>query len=136
MSLPECFAVMEEATEVLSSPEGAAEARRLVAAGAPVSEIVDAFARLADPTQIEQLRAEMLELPETTVSAIVSAWLLADTAGKPLWLTSVPPARPLEAARAQRAEINTSMDEAGVTVALSHIPGRHASWYRPASAVA
>jgi hypothetical protein len=62
--------------------------------------------------------------------------MLASAADKPLRLTSLAPDRPLEAARARRVEIRITMEEDGVTVALSHIPGRHASWYRPARAVA
>ena len=136
MSLPECFAVMAQAGTLLDRPEGAAEARRLIESGASTAEVVEAFIRLADPAEIGGLREEMRELPETTVSTILGAWMLASAANKPLRLQSVAPDRPLEAARARRVEIRIMMEEDGVTVALSHIPGRHANWYRPASAVA
>jgi len=136
MSLPDCIEIMEEAKDVLDRPEGAAEARRLIEGGASSADVVEAFVRLADPTQIAGLREEMRELPETTVSSILGAWMLASAADKPLRLTSLAPDRPLEAARARRVEIRITMEEDGVTVALSHIPGRHASWYRPARAVA
>jgi hypothetical protein len=136
MSLPECFAIMAHAGDVLERPEGADEARRLIESGASTAEVIEAFARLADPAQIGGLREEMQELPETIVSSILGAWMLASAAHKPLRLTSVTPERPLEAARARRVEIGITIEEDGVTVALSHIPGRHASWYRPARAVA
>ena len=136
MSLPDCIEIMEEAMDVRDRPEGAAEARRLIEGGASSADVVEAFVRLADPTQIAGLREEMRELPETTVSSILGAWMLASAADKPLRLTSLAPDRPLEAARARRVEIRITMEEDGVTVALSHIPGRHASWYRPARAVA
>ncbi|MEZ4501246.1 MAG: hypothetical protein R3C39_01310 [Dehalococcoidia bacterium] len=136
MSLPDCFAIMAQAGNVLERPDGAAEARRLIEAGASTDEVIEAFVRLADPSQITGLREEMQELPETTVSSILGAWMLASAANKPLHLKSAAPDRPLEAARARRVEIRIVMEEDGVSVTLSHIPGRHASWYRPASAVA
>lgn len=135
MATGECIATFEEVQDLLSSPAGSDEARRLLARGARPQEFVEMFVRHAHPEQAETARMEFAELPESTVMMIVHAWIMAETAGKPLTLTSVPPARPIEAARNRRVELAISMDEAGVRLALSHIPGRHASWYRPAVTV-
>jgi hypothetical protein len=123
---------LEEVQDLLTSPTGSDEARRLLARGARPEEFLDMFVRHAPSEQAEVARFEFAELPESTIMMIVQAWLMAENAGKPLVLTSVPPARPLEAARQRRVDLAISMDEHGVRVALSHIPGRHASWYRPA----
>lgn len=132
MSTPGCKTTLEEISDLLSSPAGGDEARRLLARGARPQEFVDMFVRAARPEQAEIARFEFAELPESTVMMIVQAWVMAEAAGKPLVLASVPPARPLEAARNKRVDLAISMDEQGVRIALSHIPGRHASWYRPA----
>lgn len=136
MGLPDCFAVMSEVETVLSTDAGANEARHLLAAGADLAAFADAFAKHAPPEQAERLRAEIAELPSNTVMMIVQAWLLAESAGKPLTLRSVRPERPVEAARARRVELSIAMEETGVSVSLSHIPGRHATWYQPTVAVA
>lgn len=67
---------------------------------------------------------------------ILQAWLLAEGAGKRLTLTSARPERPVEAARNRRIEMSIAIEEDGVTVALAHVPGRHATWSRPVAAVA
>lgn len=136
MSNPECFAVLQETEEILASPAGGDEARALLARGASVEELLDMFVRHASPAQAVIARAEFAELPETTIAMIAQAWVLAEASGKPLHLESVPPTRPLESARARRVDLAISMDESGIRVALSHIPGRHATWYRPAVAAA
>ncbi|MFN8639920.1 MAG: hypothetical protein U0360_10830 [Dehalococcoidia bacterium] len=135
MGVPECRAVLDEAGIVLTSPEGRHEAHALLARGASTAELLDMFVRHANPTQAAQARAEMAELPDTTIMMIAQAWLLAESAGKPLTLTSVAPERPIEAARNRRVDLAVSMDEGGVRVALSHIPGRHATWFRSPAAV-
>jgi hypothetical protein len=122
---------LEEVEEILSTDGGSNEVRTLLARGARPEEFVEMFVRRARPAQAAVAKFEFAELPESTLMLIVQAWVLADAAGKPLSLVSVPPARPLDAARTRRVELAVSMDESGVRVALSHIPGRHASWYRP-----
>jgi hypothetical protein len=135
MSAPSCIATLTEVEDLLSTPAGGDEARRLLARGASTQEFLDMFIRHTRPDVAEVARMEFAELPESTIMLIVQAWVMAESAGKPLSLASVPPARPLEAARNLRVELAISMDEGGVRVALSHIPGRHASWYRPAVTV-
>jgi hypothetical protein len=131
MGSPDCIDTLNQVEQVLLSPVGADEARRLLARGARTEEFLDLFVRHAAPETAAIARMEFAELPESTIALIVQAWAMAESAGKPLTLASVPPARPLEAARNRRVELAISMDESGVRVALSHIPGRHASWYQP-----
>ena len=131
MGVPDCRAVLTEVETVLSSPAGGGEARSLLARGASRDELLEMFVRHASPEQAAVARAELAELPESTVMMIAQAWVLAESAGKPLSLTSVPPTRPLEAARNRRVDLGISVDESGVRLTLSHIPGRHATWYRP-----
>lgn len=135
MGIPDCRAVLIEAETVLTNPDGRREGHALLARGATPAELLEMFVRRASPEQAAVARAELAELPETTIMMIAQAWLLAETAGKPLTLTSVVPDRPLEAARNRRVDLSISMDEAGIRVSLAHIPGRHASWYRPRVAV-
>jgi hypothetical protein len=132
MGTPDCIDTLNQVEQVLLSPGGSDEARRLLARGASTEEFLELFVRHASPAQAAIARLEFAELPESTITMIVQAWAMAEASGKPLSLASVPPARPLEAARNRRVELAISMDESGVRVALSHIPGRHASWYRPA----
>lgn len=132
MGVPDCRAVLGEVETVLASPAGGDEARALLARGASRDELLEMFVRHATPEQGAVARAELAELPESTIMMIAHAWVLAESAGKPLSLTSVPPARPLEAARNRRVDLGISVDESGVRLTLSHIPGRHATWYRPA----
>ena len=136
MGTPQCMTTLEEVEEVLSTDAGSNEVRKLLARGARPEEFVEMFVRHARPEQGEIAKFEFAELPESTIMMIVQAWLLAEGAGKPLSLVSVAPMRPLEAARKRRVELAISMDESGVRVALSHIPGRHATWYRPTTAAA
>ncbi len=135
MGVPDCRAVLTEAETILTSPDGRHEAHALLARGASAGELLEMFVSHASPEQAAVARAELAELPETTIMMIAQAFLLAESANKPLTLTSVAPQRPLEAARNRRVELAISMEEGGIRVALSHIPGRHASWYRPALAV-
>ena len=126
----ECMSLLKHTGLLLSSAEGGQVARDLVARGAGLDEIVDAFVRLSDDEQQSQLlRLEMAELPPIVVSTILDAWVMAETAGKELRLESVPPSRPLEFARSRRVAVAVALDETGVTVSLSHVPGRHAEWY-------
>ena len=125
-----CVFITAEATEFLSSDAGMAEARRLLAEGAPPDAFIEMLNDVLDDQSRELLRLEFEELPANTVTSIMMSWAVAASSGRRFTLASAPPPRPLEFARQRRVDVLLSHDEDGVTVTVSHVPGRHALWYR------
>ncbi len=126
-----CLAITERATDVLGSEEGRSLALELLERGAAPSAFVDALASQCDPDTASLLREEMAELPSNLVETIVNSWVLAAAAGKSFQLRSVPPREPLDFARNRRVRLAVDVEDDGVIVSLSHIPGRHAAWAQP-----
>jgi hypothetical protein len=124
-------------TEVLNSEEGAVEFRALMARGASSEEITEALAaHCTHPEEANLMWAEFAELPRGFVGTFMDAWLMADEAGRPFRIESAAPARPIEFARRGRVSYNIEYDEDGVTMHVSHVHGRHAEWFKQATASA
>lgn len=128
-----CVALTDAVTTELDAPTMRAEAASALRSGANDETLVALLAASMDPSDARLLREELVELPATLVRTIVSAWELAEAGGREFVLTSLRPDRPLEFARAERVRVSMDLESDRVLVALSHIPGRHAAWYRPAS---
>ncbi len=130
-----CLTITEEATDLLASTEGGALALQLLERHAAPGEFVEALASHCDANTAGLLREEMRELPVNLVETIVNAWVLAAAAGRTFRLQSVPPTEPLAFARSRRVRLAVDVEDDGVVVSLSHIPGRHAAWAQPAAVV-
>ncbi len=135
MAYTSCVTITESTTEELNSERGRARALDLLAAGAPAADYIAALAEHMPKWEADLLRQEFEELPASMVNTIVQAWVMAESAGREFTLTSVRPDRPLEFARSQRVRFQVDIEADRVVVALSHVPGRHADWYQPASAL-
>jgi len=131
-----CNEISAKVTAEAASPEAQIQYQALLAAGAPLSAIVEEFQRACPADMAGLVREELAELPAATAEVIVRTWAMAAAAGKRFEMQSVRPERPVEYARERRVRVAIDMDEDGVIVSLSHVPGRHASWYRPAALVA
>ena len=136
MAFTSCNMIALRVTAELGADDGVGAARRLLARGAEPAEFIEELARRCEPELAEVLREEFKELPRTLVETVIHSWLLAESAGKPFTLESRVPDRPLEFARRSRVRFTVDVQDDGVTVSLSHVPGRHADWYRPAARVA
>jgi len=130
LSLSGCASLTETATQVLRS-SGAGEARRLFESGSRPADYVQALARFCDPETRDLLLEEFGELPATLVDTVIGAWLLAERSEKAFTLRSSAPERPLDFARSRRTRFTIDVEDDGVVVTLSHVPGRHAAWARP-----
>jgi len=128
-----CKDITEAATDMLSTEGGNATALELLARGAAPEEFIDALASQCDVATAMLLREEMVELPTNLVETIMGAWAMAASAGKTFRLQSVVPREPLEFARSRRVRLAVDVENDGVVVSLSHIPGRHAAWAQPAT---
>ena len=133
MSATGCEPMTAALTSLLTRPEVAAALRALCAQGASIEAQIDSILSAAEPGTAADVLAEFRELPRVTAGMILQAWQLADGAGKPFELVSRRPAAPLEFARERRVRITLDAESEVVRVALSHVPGRHASWYAPQS---
>ena len=71
------------------------------------------------------LREEFAELPRSTTRTVLQAWCDAVDDGLPFRLLNERPDQPVAFARRRLVRVVTDIDEEGVTVRLSHIPGRH-----------
>ena len=130
----ECRRITAIVTQVLGSESGAAEFRALMDRNASSAEIVTAFTAHCNRAEGDLMRAEFSELPRSFVGTFMDAWYMADEQGMPFVLASEPPARPLEFARNGRVGFRLEHDQAGVTMYVSHVHGRHADWFKPAVA--
>lgn len=131
MAYTSCKDITESTTTELTSERGRARAVELLAANAPDRLFIEALAESLDPALAEQLLAEFDEMPASMVQTIVQAWVMAETGGREFVLRSAKPERPLEFARASRVRFQVDIEADVVSVTLSHIPGRHATWYQP-----
>lgn len=131
MGMSSCAAVALHVTTVAGSDEQREALTHALAASSSLEHVVDAFLAMCPVEMAELVREELAELPAHTVSTIVNAWIAAETAGKTFELRSAAPDTPLAFARDRRVRIAVDMDNRGVVVSLSHIPGRHADWYAP-----
>jgi hypothetical protein len=116
-------------TRALNDPEVCARLRELRVRGASPAEYAEALTSMLDNDAAQVARAELTELPSLTSSALIEAWAMADVAGKDFKIVSERPARPLEYARKRQVSLAVHTDVDGVTVAISHVAGRHADWY-------
>ncbi|MFN8639690.1 MAG: hypothetical protein U0360_09600 [Dehalococcoidia bacterium] len=135
MAYTSCKDITESTTTELTSERGRARAVELLAASAPDRAFIEALAESMDPIMATQLLTEFDELPASMVSTIVQAWVMAETGGRDFVLRSAKPERPLEFARTSRVRFQIDIEADAVSVTLSHIPGRHATWYQPAALV-
>lgn len=135
MAYSACKDITESTTTELMSERGRARAIDLLSMNAPDRAFIEALAESMDPTMAERLLAEFDEMPASMVKTIVQAWEMAETGGREFVLRSEKPARPLEFARASRVRFQVDIEADLVSVTLSHIPGRHATWYSPLVAV-
>jgi hypothetical protein len=124
-----CVPTTTLVTELLKRPDVQECWRNLHARRAATSEYVETMCRLAPPAIAATMREEFSVLPALTVTALVEAWLLADAGGKSFQFASVAPGEPITFARRRRVRLTVDVEEDRVTLALSHVPSRHAGWY-------
>lgn len=124
------FTGCEEFTGWFTALQGAdaefrADLRRLLRAEEPDLGAVAGLVTRHDPRLGALLRDEFVELPRSTTRTVLQAWCDAVDEGRPFRLLSERPDRPVAFARRRLVRVVTDIDEEGVTVRLSHIPGRH-----------
>ena len=136
MGASPCAEIGLHVTMLAATDDDRAGFIRLLESGAPQEAFVDAFTARCAPEMARVVRDELDELPAHTVSTIVSAWAAAEGAGKRFELRSVVPDQPLAFARDRRVRLAVDADSEGIVVSISHIPGRHAEWYRAQAGVA
>lgn len=71
---------------------------------------------------------EFEDLPRPASLAILRAWRDAVDLGLPFKLVSERPDGAISYARRRLVRVVTEVDESGITVRLSHVPGHHPSW--------
>lgn len=125
-----CRAITEEGTEWVRTSEAHNILERLEQLGAEPETYIGAFISHLEPHDQALLRDELPALPAGTLDIIVDSWRRATTAGKSFALRSEAPASPLTYARARRVRVAVESDEHGVSVSITHMPGRHAEWYQ------
>lgn len=131
MTETNCFEAVKQITEILMSVDGAARFRCLLAENAPAQTYIETFAGLCDSEMGDVVRDEFEALPANVVPVILQAWAMADEAGKEFAIHSIRPEVPLEFARRNKVRLGIETDDDGVLVFISHVPTRHAEWYRP-----
>ena len=99
--------------------------RSLVAGDGVDLDAVATLIAKQNPTMGTDVRKEFGELPQVTTKAILRTWADAIDSGLAFTVTSEPPAEPIRMARDRVVQLVTSVSPAGVTVALSHVPGHH-----------
>lgn len=132
MSATECIDVLSWVTTVLNTPCRADTFRQLRAVRAAPSEFIEAFCEDASDHLAEMIRKEFRELPAVLVSTVIEAWAMAEATSRRFQVRSVPPHGRLAFARRRRVRIAIEAELSQVQVLLSHVPTRHATWYRPA----
>lgn len=126
-----CEETMGWLSRAFAEPEIQGRLRELREQRSEAGDYIAALAEVAEEGQRATLIEEFRQLPAFTVTAIIEAWAMADSASRPFTLASVKPERPLEAARKKQVTLSFASDEKGVTVGLSHVATRHAEWYQP-----
>ncbi len=129
MSICDCGIITNYLTELLARPEIGTTLRAYRASGATRDQYVDLMAEHATPEMARLVRAEFAVLPAVAVTTLVDAWAMADFGGKSLEVASVAPDSPLEFAHNRRVRITIDAEDDRVSVAISHLPNRHAGWY-------
>ncbi len=120
-------------TGFFADQEAVKSLRRLQSIGATRDEYIELMARHADPSIATVIREEFAVLPKVALSTLIDAWAMADAAGKPFEVLSLPPEEPVRFARNRLVRITIDVGEEAVRVALSHVPTRHAEWYAAAA---
>lgn len=99
----------------------------------PASQIIEHMIADIQPNVAGRVRAELSELPEATVFAMLAAWRQAFDGGKPFEVASARPAELMGTARRRSVRLVVDVNEAGVRAELSHIETRHPRWARSAA---
>jgi hypothetical protein len=73
-------------------------------------------------------REELENLPRPASLAILRAWRDAVDLELPFRLVSELPDGPISFARRRLVRVITDVDQSGITVRLSHVPGHHPAW--------
>lgn len=93
---------------------------------------LEAIARLAarhEPRLGHLVREELQSLPRPASLAVLRAWRDAIESDQGFLMVSERPHSPLSFARRRLVRVVTDVEETGITVRLSHVPGRHPSGY-------
>lgn len=127
-----CLDVTSWLTDALRDETVCAELRELRARHASPAELLNAISHSAGPDVAATALFEMGELPAYTIEMIVSAWEVAQAAGKPITIVSQRPASPLQFARDRRVGLSVEADKDEIRVGIQHVATRHAQWYQMA----
>lgn len=106
----------------------------LMQQGAAPGAFLDLIAQQCPPALAETLFEEFTELPLEMVNTIFRHWAMAQQQGIGFEIHSVRPDSPLEFARRRMTRLALNMSDDGISVEISHVPGRHAAWQREAVA--
>lgn len=132
MSVPQCRKITAEVTRVLATESDLRLTMRKMAAGPIDGAVVyEVLASYLDPATAEDLRAEFHELPSIMGAQIVTAFTLAEAAGKTFVFESVVPDGPLAFARRRQVRFVLDVTADEVRLGVAHVAGRKAQWYQP-----
>jgi hypothetical protein len=93
----------------------------------PLAEVAT-FIGSHEPRLGLMVRDEFETLPRPASLAILRAWCDAVDMNVPFKLVSEGPDRPLSFARRRLVRVVTDVEQSGITVRLSHVPGHHPVW--------
>lgn len=96
----------------------------------PELGLVAGIAAKHEPRLAGLIREELQELPRPSLLMILRAWRDAVESNTRFSLVSERPERPLAFARRRLVRVVADVDEGGITVRLSHVPGRHPEIFR------
>jgi hypothetical protein len=131
MTFSPCHDITTEISNFLSTEDGQRATLDLIERGAMPEAFVDLIAKGLDDVNREILRDEVRQLPAAMIPLVLEAFGFACTSGKTFQMVSELPGEPLEYARSKRVRFAVDYEEDGVRLAVSHVPTRHAGWYRP-----
>lgn len=128
MALTPCGSILIGLTKVLTTSSGKQHAQSYLKHEISNDTFLGILEASLSPADAGVLREELKEFPEGLLDVILQVWALSESAGQSFQVQSRAPDRPLDLARRGSVRVTVELDEAGVILALEHIPGRHAKW--------
>lgn len=112
-------------TRQSADPEFRGALRKLLSTDSPDLDAIAGLVGRDEPRLGALLTEEFRELPPPTTLTVLRAWRSAIDEGLQFQMISERPDAPIAFARRRLVRVVTDVDSSGVTVRLSHIPGRH-----------
>lgn len=94
---------------------------------AETKEYVEFFAQQAPADIAATIREQFDDLPQLAMTVLIDAWALADSSGREIEVTSVPPDSVQDFARNHRLRVVLEVDDGRIAVALSHLASHNPS---------